>query len=85
LDCPAIFDGSTSNGRNLSNKARSFIRLDDRSRMTGDCHVRICEGLGVRFPRSTRLLNKIQQIRGEEFVVVLGRMNICEHRNCHNI
>jgi transposase len=23
--------------------------------MTGDCHVRICEGLGVRFPRPTRL------------------------------
>ncbi len=23
--------------------------------MTGDCHVRICEGLGVKFPRSTRL------------------------------
>ncbi len=23
--------------------------------MTGDCHVRICEGLGVKFPRATRL------------------------------
>ena len=22
--------------------------------MTGDCHVRICEGLGVKFPRATR-------------------------------
>ena len=22
--------------------------------MTGDCHVRICGGLGVRFPRATR-------------------------------
>jgi hypothetical protein len=25
--------------------------------MTGDCHVRICEGLGVKFPRATRLRN----------------------------
>ena len=23
--------------------------------MTGDCHVRICESLGVRFPWATRL------------------------------
>ena len=30
-------------------------RLDDRSRMTGDCHVRFCESLGVRLPRATRL------------------------------
>ena len=30
-------------------------QLDDKSRMTGDCHVRICEGLGVKFPRATRL------------------------------
>src|SRR5215470_10002853 len=29
-------------------------RLDDKSRMSGDVHVRICERLGVRFPRATR-------------------------------
>jgi hypothetical protein len=23
--------------------------------MTGDCHVRFCEGLEVKFPRATRL------------------------------
>ena len=26
--------------------------------MTGDCHVRFCEGLGVKFPRATRLCKK---------------------------
>jgi len=31
-------------------------RLDDKSRMSGDVHVRICERLGVRFPRATRLV-----------------------------
>ena len=31
-------------------------QLDDKSRMTGDCHVRICEGLGVKFPWATRLI-----------------------------
>jgi putative transposase len=30
--------------------------LDGRSRMSGDAHVRICESLGVRFPRATRLV-----------------------------
>jgi hypothetical protein len=29
--------------------------MADRSRMNREVHVRICEGLGVRFPRATRL------------------------------
>jgi hypothetical protein len=42
-------------------KARSLVlyrRLDDKSRMSGDVHVRICEGLGVKFPWATRLLKE---------------------------
>jgi len=31
-------------------------RLDSKSRMSGDVHVRICERVGVRFPRATRLV-----------------------------
>ena len=30
-------------------------RLDGKSRMSGDVHVRFRERLGVRFPRATRL------------------------------
>ena len=30
-------------------------RLDDRSRMSREAQVRFCEGVGVRFPRATRL------------------------------
>jgi uncharacterized protein (DUF302 family) len=30
-------------------------RLDNTSRMTGDCHVRFCEGVGVKLPCATRL------------------------------
>jgi len=30
-------------------------RLDDRSRMNQEVHVRFCEGLGVKFPRATHL------------------------------
>jgi RNA-directed DNA polymerase len=30
-------------------------RLDDRSRMSGDVHVRFCERLEGRFLRATRL------------------------------
>ena len=40
-------------------KAKPSKWLDNKSRMTGDCHVRICEGLGVKFPRSTRPYVKI--------------------------
>ena len=29
-------------------------QLDDRSRMTRECHVRICGGLGGKFPGATR-------------------------------
>ena len=38
-------------------------RLDSRSRMTGDCHVRFCEGLKGKFLWSTRLW---QICRGSE-------------------
>jgi hypothetical protein len=31
-----------------------------KSRMTGDCHVRFREGLGGKFPRSTRLASAAQ-------------------------
>ncbi len=31
-------------------------RLDGKSRMSGDVHVRICERLGVKLPRATRLV-----------------------------
>ncbi len=32
--------------------------MADRSRMNREAHVRICEGLGVKFPRATRLHNE---------------------------
>ncbi len=38
--------------------------MADRSRMNREVHVRICEGLGVKFPRATRLsLGKESAIR----------------------
>jgi Group II intron, maturase-specific domain len=47
-------------------------RLDGKSRMSGDVHVRICERLGVRLPRATRRLfgfvgprNEAEEINGE--------------------
>jgi hypothetical protein len=36
-------------------RRRAAALYQDRtSRVTGDCHARICEGLGVKFPGSTR-------------------------------
>jgi len=34
--------------------------------MTGDCHVRICEGLGVKFPWATRLFNLLIAANADE-------------------
>ena len=31
-------------------------KLEGKSRMTRECHVRFCEGGGVRFPSATRLV-----------------------------
>jgi hypothetical protein len=36
-------------------KPRGFMRMAGRSRMNREVHVRLCEGLGVKFPRATRL------------------------------
>jgi RNA-directed DNA polymerase len=37
-------------------KSEFAPRLDNKSRMSREIHVRFCEGLGVRFPRATRLV-----------------------------
>ena len=34
-------------------QSRLVLRLDDGSRMSGDVHVRFCEGLGVKLPGAT--------------------------------
>src|SRR6516164_3452235 len=46
--------GSTGNGRNLIINGRRQPSLGGTSRMMREYHVRICEGLGVQFPGSTR-------------------------------
>ena len=49
-------------------------RLDDKSRMSGDVHVRICERLGVRFPRATRLILGFQyQTDADRFLEILRK------------
>ena len=45
---------STGNGRNPIINGRRQPSLGDTSRMMREYHVRICEGLGVKFPGSTR-------------------------------
>src|SRR5262249_3703675 len=46
--------GSTGNGRNPIINGRRQPSLGGTSRMMREYHVRICEGLGVKFPESTR-------------------------------
>jgi hypothetical protein len=40
-----------------------------KSRMTGDCHVRFREGLGGKFPRSTRLASRFADCNKPLFVI----------------
>ncbi len=51
------------------------LRLDDGSRMSGDVHVRFCEGLGVKFPRAThRVPRGTEKDRSLSKSVTLGEM-----------
>ena len=43
----------------------AFVRrLDNRSRMSREIHVRFSEGLGVRFPWATRLVACFERAAG---------------------
>ena len=50
----AIWIGSTGNGRNPMFNGRRQPSRGGTSRMTRECQVRFCEGLGVKFPGPTR-------------------------------
>jgi len=50
----AIWLGSTGNGRNPMFNGRRQRSCGGTSRMTRECQVRFCEGLGVKFPGPTR-------------------------------
>src|ERR1700726_4428219 len=50
----AIWLGSTGNGRNPMFNGRRQLSCGGTSRMTRECQVRFCEGLGVKFPGPTR-------------------------------
>ncbi len=47
--------------------------------MTGDCHVRICESLGVRFPRATRLFSFVIQ-NLTEYIHCTSKLFITIHK-----
>ena len=47
------------------------MRLNDRSRMSREVHVRFWESVGVRFPRATQLpLHRLSRIYGRDDVVI---------------
>ncbi len=39
------------------------LSMDGTSRVTGDCHARFCERLGVKFPGATRLVSRMREKR----------------------
>src|SRR6202047_2242701 len=58
----AIWLGSTSKGKNPIFKGRGQPSRGGTSRMTRECQVRFCEGLGVKFPGPTRPKRRIQPV-----------------------
>jgi len=65
-------------------KAKSIIRLDDRSRMSREAHVRFYEGVGVKLPHSTRRHTKFYLKASEEsgeqcelFLIFIGTPICC--------
>src|SRR5713101_8260450 len=66
IDAPqaiAIEIGSTGNGRSPMFNGRRQPSRGGTSRMTRECQVRICEGLGVKFPGPTRHSHRSQYPR----------------------
>ncbi len=53
-----VADPSHRNGRSLTANGRRQLSTDDTSRMMREYQVRICEGLGVKFPGPTRQLGR---------------------------
>jgi hypothetical protein len=52
--------------------------------MTGDCHVRFCEGLGVKFPGATRRRTKgrsVETLRELARVLRVQMDSLAEERN----
>src|SRR5215217_8343639 len=59
----AIWIGSTGNGRNPMLNGRRQPSRGGTSRMTRECQVRFCEGLGVKFPGPTRLVSRASPVQ----------------------
>src|SRR4030088_132239 len=59
----AIWLGSTGNGRNPMFNGRRPASRGGTSRMTRECQVRFCEGLGVKFPGPTRQSRRSDRAR----------------------
>ncbi len=65
-------------------------RLDDRSRMSGDVHVRFCERLEGRFLRATRLAlfadSKARLWEWKRAIVDrLGQLRLTVHENAAQV
>src|SRR3982074_3023122 len=58
----AICLGSTGNGRNPKFNGRRQPSRGGTSRMTRECQVRFCEGLGVKFSGPTRQTRKWRRL-----------------------
>ena len=64
----AIWLGSTGNGRSPMFNGRRQPSCGGTSRMTRECQVRFCEGLGVKFPGPTRHKRRSRTVRSKSGV-----------------
>src|SRR4030081_455840 len=64
----AIWLGSTGNGKNPMFNGRRQSLCVGCSRMTRECQVRICEGLGVKFPGAAWHFRRFDDVRAESAI-----------------
>src|ERR1700730_17058183 len=81
----AIWLGSTGNGRNPMLNERRQPSRDGTSRMTRECQVRFCEGLGVKFPGPTAFADPraMQRKRGRWRWALRFVPGPCHHRRAN--
>jgi hypothetical protein len=60
-------------------RLRGLKRNAGRSGMTGDCHVPICGGVGVRFPCATRLATR----KSSKFTPPSHHLKVISYKDIH--
>ena len=79
----ALLDGQPAMGGTIESSKAMKLWLVDRSRMSREVHVRICEGVGVRFPHATRPRTFYPAGQANKAAYQSGNRVPCHSRRCY--